>query len=968
MTDIQPATVANAAPVEDSHTGNAKHEEAVEPTEGADKQKFPDAASGSRATASQRGRPGESTRLTSLQDPVLGTKKTRDEGPEDKQSCGCKKDGRNLVVCIDGTSNQFGTKNSNVVEFYSLIKKEEANQRTWYNSGIGTYAKPSWKSLSYLRRTISHKIDMAIAWNFERIVCGAYRWLSDNYEPGDCIYLFGFSRGAYQVRVISAMIEKVGLIHKGNEMQIPFAYELYSREDDKDSVLCKNFKRSFSRKDVKVHFVGAWDTVSSVGVIRARKLLPGTTDGMEHVCYFRHALALDERRVKFLPEYANGGSMKHEALPAQVSRTQHGGWFARRRLFRRLMEPGPAQEPPTQPPPSHSITETPRQSKWTVDVKEVWFAGTHSDIGGGNAENTDMSRQVPPLRWMVSEAKKADLRMDEMRNELHSPKMVDIIESLTWPWWLLEVFPMKRLAYTDSVFHCSNVSFPSFDCSLLYKINRPHLGRGRTISYGQKLHLSVCLTPESWVPKANALDPAIWPMPSDTPLHPTTLRQQIGALLSAPNYPHYLEFNEYERARIMLLNLHFKGSDSNLKIQMHSESQSDPQWQEDLLSALIDLLLEPGSSEHLGSEILDAFNKELSPLRIRRRQINLGTASPLINKLLSGGNEKDEDTARQFLRGFTVPIIQTAYDVWCTVFSKDGKYIFHGSWDGHLRVSDAYTGEAVAQVPTTGDVFAIAFSSNGGRCVVGGWQGLVGGFVQVFNWSEEQRQLSEAGSDLFKDVIYRNSVGFLRNQDPNQEEDIVALQGEELFWNVGKNTVKLMEGYTSRVDHIAFSPQGDTMAAYSTRSREFQVWNAATRKCLFTLPVRGDDRHSCIACSINGELLAAGSLGGLIRIWDTKSGEESGQLRGNTYGIIMTSVCFSPDSKLLVSGSSDHTITVWDVATCKLLETFVGHENVVWSVAFSPDGKRIVSGSRDGTVRVWDIETITSSRYGRMDE
>ena len=49
------------------------------------------------------------------------------------------------------------------------------------------------------------------------------------------------------------------------------------------------------------------DTVSSIGVVRGKRLLPGTTDGMQHVCFFRHALALDERRVKFLPEYAYGG-------------------------------------------------------------------------------------------------------------------------------------------------------------------------------------------------------------------------------------------------------------------------------------------------------------------------------------------------------------------------------------------------------------------------------------------------------------------------------------------------------------------------------------------------------------------------------------------------------------------------------------------------------------------------------------
>ncbi|KAF9025093.1 WD40 repeat-like protein [Hymenopellis radicata] len=806
----------------------------------------------------------------------------------DKQPCGCKKGRRNLVVCIDGTSNQVGIHNTNVADFYSLIKKGDgSNQRTWYSSGIGTFASSSWKSLAYLLRTIWHKIDMAIAWNVDDIVCAAYRWLSDNYKPGDCIYLLGFSRGAYQVRVLSAMIDKVGLLHKGNETQIPFAYERYSRASD--LALGYNYKQTLSQ-NVTVHFVGAWDTVSSVGMSRASALLPGTIDGMMHVCYFRHALALDERRAKFLPEYAYGGSMRPE-------HTESG----------------------------------------TSKVKEVWFAGTHSDIGGGNVRNLDMGRRLPPLRWMVSEAKKAGLRMDEMRNEFLSLNTVDIKESLTGLWWPLEVFPVKRLAYTDR----------------FSTTHRPHLGQGRTICNGQKIDLSVCLTKDNWVPKAR---PSASMAGTDTHFDPTKLRHDIDGIISGPRdkYPPFLEVDQYERVRIMLLKRIKRTGDSGLTNQMRSESQSDPQWQEDLLSALIELLLEPGSSEHLGSEILDTFNTELSPLRIRRRQINLFTASPLITKLLSGGNEKDKETAGQFL-----------------LFSKDGKYIFHGGSNKHLHILDAYTGEAVAQVPTMGkEVSSSAFSSNGGRCVVGGQQGDGGGFVQVFNWSEEQRQLSEAGSELFKDVICGDSVGFLPNQDPNQEEDVVVLQeGKILVWN-GKDPVKLMEGDTSQVDHIAFSPRGDTMAAYSRSSRELAVWNAATRKCLFTLPARLDDWVSCIACSTNGELLTSGSWGGLIRIWDTKSGEESGQLRGHADGVF--SVCFSPDSKLLVSGSADKTIKVWDVTTCKLLETLlegsVGEKYAGLSVAFSPDGKRIVSGGLDGTVRVWDIENIASSRYGRVDE
>ena len=92
--------------------------------------------------------------------------------------------GTTLVVCIDGTSNQFGgkvgtfsvqpimsthrnfrDKNTNVIELYNLIQKEDLDkQRTWYNSGIGTYARPSWKSPRYYKKVLYNKIDLAIAW------------------------------------------------------------------------------------------------------------------------------------------------------------------------------------------------------------------------------------------------------------------------------------------------------------------------------------------------------------------------------------------------------------------------------------------------------------------------------------------------------------------------------------------------------------------------------------------------------------------------------------------------------------------------------------------------------------------------------------------------------------------------------------------------------------------------------------
>ncbi|KAF8493850.1 hypothetical protein JB92DRAFT_3084909 [Gautieria morchelliformis] len=329
---------------------------------------------------------------------------------------------RNLVVCIDGTSNQFGPNNTNVIELYSQLIKGD-DQLTYYNSGIGTYAKPSWKSWSYVKQVVDNKIDLAIAWNFEKIVIAAYRWLSQNYQEGDRIYLFGFSRGAYQVRALAGMIHKVGLVHKGNEEQIPFAYELYADEKSVNYYppqpkkllqrlhlrkrpvkptpvnMAERFKTTFSRENVRVHFIG--DTVSSVGTVR-NKVLP-LTDETDHVCFFRHALALDERRVKYLPEYAHGDA-------PQISQ-----------------------------PTKTSSTSRPH-------IKEVWFPGTHSDM----CLNLNLELGKTSGLWMSYEAISNGLQMRPTKVDWDWKNLGEVKESLTPVWHIFEWLPIKRLSYKDS--------------------------------------------------------------------------------------------------------------------------------------------------------------------------------------------------------------------------------------------------------------------------------------------------------------------------------------------------------------------------------------------------------------------------------------------------------------------------------------------------------------------------------------
>ncbi|KAJ7697057.1 hypothetical protein B0H17DRAFT_1158522 [Mycena rosella] len=286
-----------------------------------------------------------------------------------------KSKSRNLVVSIDGTSNQFGRNVRLRRDLYpSLVL-------TFYLSGIGTYVPPHRRhSFASWKQFVANKLDLAIAWNFKRHVLDSYRWLADHFQSGDVIFLFGFSRGAYQVRALAGMIATVG-------------YSILADRIRKTSKI--HFKDTFSRP-VSVHFLGAWDTVSSVGIFR-RQPLPLTTSA-DHICHFRHALAIDERRVRFLPEYVN-----------QAGNPQR---------------------------------ETSNDAAGTV--KEVWFAGTHSDI-----DNIALDLAGVPLLWMENEATSAGLYLKSRPASWNwkSLEKDKPIESLAGFWWFLERIPLTRSTY-----------------------------------------------------------------------------------------------------------------------------------------------------------------------------------------------------------------------------------------------------------------------------------------------------------------------------------------------------------------------------------------------------------------------------------------------------------------------------------------------------------------------------------------
>lgn len=277
---------------------------------------------------------------------------------------------RIFVLCFDGTGDQFDADNTNIVQFCSALKKDDASQQmVYYQPGVGTYSVP--QVVTRVRATFQKYVNMAIANHLSAHVMSGYEFLMQNYRATDKICIFGFSRGAYTARALAGMIHKVGLLPPGNHQQVPFAYKMYTREDEFGWKQSKQFKKAFS-VDVRVDFLGAWDTVCSVGVIP--HTLPFTNSNTA-IRYFRHAMALDECRAAYQVNHCHPGN-------------------------------------PHDPECSHNKK---------TDVREVWFAGCHSDVGGGSVlDETRNSLAKISLRWMIRECFRAQTGIQFRRSVLES--------------------------------------------------------------------------------------------------------------------------------------------------------------------------------------------------------------------------------------------------------------------------------------------------------------------------------------------------------------------------------------------------------------------------------------------------------------------------------------------------------------------------------------------------------------------
>ncbi|RMG56380.1 MAG: DUF2235 domain-containing protein [Gammaproteobacteria bacterium] len=274
---------------------------------------------------------------------------------------------KRIVICADGTWNSPEQgEPTNILQIARGIRPVDATgieQVVFYDWGLGTD-----------RKRISGGISGD---GIDKNIMDGYRFLVHNHEPGDAIFLFGFSRGAYTVRSLAGFIRNCGLLRREHADRIPEAYRLYrkrNRNTGPDAPLARDFRARYAVADITpIEFLGAFDTVGALGIplpfwgtLGEAEFLFHDTEPSRIIRHARHAVSIDENRQDFEPTL----------------------WSDK---------PG-------------------------LDLRQAWFAGVHADIGGGYRER-GLSNCA--LRWMLDEARACGLVFEDHLEQAARPDPLD---------------------------------------------------------------------------------------------------------------------------------------------------------------------------------------------------------------------------------------------------------------------------------------------------------------------------------------------------------------------------------------------------------------------------------------------------------------------------------------------------------------------------------------------------------------
>jgi uncharacterized protein (DUF2235 family) len=124
---------------------------------------------------------------------------------------------KNIVVCCDGTGNSFARDMTNALRLYYVLEKHTARQIALYRPGIGTSGAPG--TITPIGRAVTKLLGAALGFGIDLYVWDAYSYLMRHFEPGDRVFLFGFSRGAFAVRAVATLLHTFGLLNSSGDGQ-----------------------------------------------------------------------------------------------------------------------------------------------------------------------------------------------------------------------------------------------------------------------------------------------------------------------------------------------------------------------------------------------------------------------------------------------------------------------------------------------------------------------------------------------------------------------------------------------------------------------------------------------------------------------------------------------------------------------------------------------------------------------------
>lgn len=269
--------------------------------------------------------------------------------------------GKNLIVLCDGTWNDPDELRGNVARptnvaklALTLVSDVDQGQLIHYETGVGTTRD-------------ERLIGGAFGYGLSSNIRNGYRFLAETYEPGDNIYLFGFSRGAYTARSLAGLIHNCGVLRQDCVDQVDGAFAFYrdrTNQTHPKTIASVIFRENYSHAGAAVYFIGVWDTVGALGIpveIPGWQELAKIFTGWEQLWGF-HDTQLS-RDVKFA----------YHALSVDEER------------------------PPYEPT---LWTQSDQADGQTLD--QVWFAGVHSEVGGGTRDNalSDIS-----FLWLAARAR-----------------------------------------------------------------------------------------------------------------------------------------------------------------------------------------------------------------------------------------------------------------------------------------------------------------------------------------------------------------------------------------------------------------------------------------------------------------------------------------------------------------------------------------------------------------------------------